>query len=105
MPVLGTKLHVPVPRRPLVARPRLDLTWTPRLVLISAPAGFGKTTLLTQWLTAGAFQRVAWLSLDAQDGDLRRFLTHLSAAVNVATDDQAGADTEAVLATVINELD
>ena len=50
--VLGTKLHVPVTRRPLVARPRLPElvhsgAWElPRLVLISAPAGFGTTTLL-----------------------------------------------------------
>jgi ATP/maltotriose-dependent transcriptional regulator MalT len=58
MPVLGTKLHLPVPRRRLVARHRLtDRLLTepgsmPRLVLIGAPAGFGKTTLMTQWLTA-----------------------------------------------------
>jgi ATP/maltotriose-dependent transcriptional regulator MalT len=54
--VLGTKLHVPAARRPLVARPRLtELVRSgselPRLVLISAPAGFGKTTLLSQWLS------------------------------------------------------
>ena len=57
MPVLGTKLHVPSPRRQLVPRPRLTHRLAvepgsmPRLVLISAPAGFGKTTVMTQWLT------------------------------------------------------
>ena len=59
MAVLGTKLHLPVPRRELVPRPRLtDVLPTagsamPRLVLVSAPAGFGKTTLLSQWLAIG----------------------------------------------------
>src|SRR5262245_57796018 len=101
MPVLGTKLHVPSPRRPLVARPRLterlrDPGSMPRLVLVSAPAGFGKTTLMTQWLTAAAQAgtppgdrvdglRVAWLSLDPEDSDPRRFLTHLVAAVRVSS--------------------
>ena len=104
MPILGTKLHVPVPRRPLVARPRLVPASTPRLVLISAPAGFGKTTLLTQWLTAGGPRRVAWLSLDAGDSDLRRFLTHLVAAVELETDALAAADPEAVLVSLVNDL-
>src|SRR5471030_2235463 len=101
MPVLGTKLHVPTPRRPLVPRARLtdqlqvDATSLPRLVLISAPAGFGKTTLLSQWLasreTADPDQartpqvrRIAWLSLDGADADLRQFLTDLIAALQTA---------------------
>src|SRR4051812_13417078 len=60
MPVLGTKLHIPASRRQLVARPRLtdqlrvEPASTPRLVLISAPAGFGKTTLMVQWLALRA---------------------------------------------------
>jgi hypothetical protein len=94
MPVLGTKLRVPAPRRRLVPRERLvgqlqaDPTTMPPLVLISALAGFGKITLLTQWLTPGRAEdpapartpqalRVAWLSLDAADADLRAFLTTL----------------------------
>ena len=120
MPVLGTKLHIPSPRRQLVARPRLtdrllaDPGSRPRLVLVSAPAGFGKTTLMTQW--AGRLGRVAWLSLDETDGDLRRFLTHLVAAVQTTSVD-VGADalalletdrtlpTEDVLVSLINDLD
>jgi LuxR family maltose regulon positive regulatory protein len=59
----------------------------PRLVLMSAPAGFGKTTLIAQWLASdgrGDWEskpagppppRVAWLSLDAGDSELRRFVT------------------------------
>lgn len=67
----------------------------PRLVLVAAPAGFGKTTLLTQWLS-GRGARVAWLSLDAGDADLRRFLSHLVAAVRVSSP-EAGVDAVALL--------
>ena len=101
MAVLRGKLHVPLPRRRLVTRTRLtDRLVTgpgvrPRLVLVAAPAGFGKTTLLIQWLSAGS-ARVAWLSLDAGDADVRRFLSHLVAAVNVA-DPSLGADATALL--------
>jgi LuxR family maltose regulon positive regulatory protein len=124
MPVLGTKLHVPRPRRRLVARPRLidrlraDPGSTPRLVLVSAPAGFGKTTVLTQWLTsdAAASRQVAWLSLDEGDADLRRFLTHLLAALrttgpDLGTDALALLDRDrdvpatAVLDSLVNDLD
>ena len=92
MGVPGTKLRVPRSRRALVVRSRLTDRLrdrfraagdsVPRLVLVAAPAGFGKTTLLAQWLTAGEV-RVAWISLDDGDADLRRFLTHLVAAVRV----------------------
>jgi LuxR family maltose regulon positive regulatory protein len=87
MAVLGTKIHVPAPRRDLVQRPRLmdrlGMVEHPRLVLVSAPAGFGKTTVLSQWLadTAGADGKVAWLSLDQADNRPRRFLEHLVAAL------------------------
>lgn len=82
MAVLETKLHLPVPRRVLVPRPRLTAllpTGTsamPRLVLVSAPAGFGKTTVLSQWLATRAefASHVAWLSLDHADNDPARFL-------------------------------
>ncbi len=67
----------------------------PRLVLVAAPAGFGKTTLLTQWL-AHCGARVAWLSLDAGDADLRRFLTHLVAALQVSSP-EVGAEALALL--------
>ena len=101
MAVLRGKLHVPLPRRRLVTRPRLTDRLVagpgerPRLVLVAAPAGFGKTTLLTQWLSAGS-ARVAWLSLDAGDADVPRFLSHLVAAVNLA-DPSLGADATAML--------
>jgi LuxR family transcriptional regulator, maltose regulon positive regulatory protein len=89
IPVLATKLFVPARRPQLVARPRitqrLDTTLDAghRLTLVSAPAGFGKTTLLAQRLAAAEHsqRRVAWLALDEGDADLRLFLTHLVAAI------------------------
>ena len=133
MPLLGTKLRAPSPRRQLVPRERLvdklraDSTTMPRLVLVSAPAGFGKTTLLTQWLTPGRAEdrdqgrgaqalRVAWLSLDAADADLRVFLTHLVAALRTASpqvgaealalmDTGRGLPVEDVVASLVNDLD
>jgi LuxR family maltose regulon positive regulatory protein len=124
MPVLGTKLHLPAPRRRLVRRVRLtDQLGAgggigPRLVLVAAPAGFGKTTLLAQWLAAAepSQRRVAWLALDSGDADPRRFLTHLVAAVQTAVPEagiealallEAGGTTptDAVLVSLVNDLD
>src|SRR3954452_9973308 len=124
MPVLGTKLHPPRPRRRLVQRPRLtdrlhaDRGEGPRLVLVAAPAGFGKTTVLAQWLAAAesSQRRVAWLALDPGDAKLRLFLTHLVAAIRTV-EPEAGVDalalleagataaSDAVLVSLINDLD
>jgi LuxR family transcriptional regulator, maltose regulon positive regulatory protein len=133
MPLLGTKLRAPPPRRHLVPRERLvdqlrtDPSTMPRLVLVSAPAGFGKTTLLTQWLTPGRAEdpterrtpparRVGWLSLDPADAELRTFLTHLTAALQ-AVDPEVGAEAlalmdteralpvEDIVASLVNDLD
>jgi LuxR family maltose regulon positive regulatory protein len=73
VPVLETKLRRPSVSPLLVARPRLLdqlTTWLDRrLILVSAPAGYGKTALASQWLDSvdGAH---AWLSLDGRDDDL-----------------------------------
>ena len=89
-PLLETKLYVPRSRRGLVPRPRLserlDRGIASKLMLVSAPAGFGKTTLLTEWLAAGpaapADERlVAWLSLDRGDNDPASFWTYVIAAL------------------------
>ena len=88
-PVLETKLYVPRSRRGLVPRPRLserlDRGTASKLTLVSAPAGFGKTTLVTEWLAAGpaaANERlVAWLSLDRADNDPASFWTYVIAAL------------------------
>ena len=85
-PILATKLYVPPPRPRAVPRSRLiaqlneGLASGCRLSLISAPAGFGKTTLVSEWV-AGCKRPVAWLSLDEGDNDPTRFLTCLVAAL------------------------
>ncbi len=83
-PLLSTKLHWPRPRSRLVSRAhlveRLQQGMEYALTLVSAPAGFGKTTLLAQWLDEGDTP-VAWLSLEPQDNDPVRFLTYLIAAL------------------------
>ncbi len=99
--LLQTKLFVPAPRPDRVPRPRLtgllDGALQPggKLVLISAPAGSGKTTLVTAWLRAldtaeaGGSTPIpiyapCWLSLDESDNDLVRFLVYLAAALERA---------------------
>ena len=85
-PILRTKLYVPPIRPELVSRPRLierlngGLSASRKLTLVSAPAGFGKTTLVSEW-AAGCGRRTAWLSLDEGDSDLTRFLTYFITAL------------------------
>ncbi len=82
--ILLTKLHVPPLRSVFVHRPRLigRLTAEPNalLTLICAPAGYGKTTLVAEWLQS-LQSNFAWLSLDESDNDPRRFLGYLLAAL------------------------
>jgi LuxR family maltose regulon positive regulatory protein len=83
-PLLATKLHRPLPRAQLVRRPQLAERLTQGvmgpLTLVSAPAGFGKTTLLAQWLAESGMP-VAWLSLEPGDNEPVRFLSYLIAAL------------------------
>jgi len=83
-PVLATKLFIPPLRRDLVLRQRLvdqlNVGVQQKLTLISAPAGFGKTTLVSEWTTICG-QQVAWLSLDEGDNDPTRFLAYVVAAL------------------------
>ncbi|MCU1676653.1 MAG: LuxR family transcriptional regulator, partial [Frankiales bacterium] len=120
MPVLATKLFVPPPRAQAVPRPRLieqlddGVRAGRRLTLVSAPAGFGKTTVFSEWIAEkrrlGPQVRVAWLSLDESDNDPVRFLTYLVAALHQADPDigSAGYNTqlsvEATLTALINEV-
>jgi LuxR family transcriptional regulator, maltose regulon positive regulatory protein len=82
MILLTTKFHIPQPQTTYLARPRLieqlelGVRRANRLTLLVAPAGFGKTTLLTTWLTTYP-HRIAWLSLDPNDNLLSRFLYYL----------------------------
>src|SRR5918998_2391608 len=83
-PILATKLYIP-PRRPNVVLrsrllDRLNAGLHRKLTLVSAPAGFGKTTLASAW-AATYVRPVAWLSLDEGDSDPARFLTYLVAAL------------------------
>lgn len=81
--LLATKLYIPPPRPKIVPRPRLlgqlDDVWNCKLTLISAPAGFGKTTLVSEWI-ATCGRPVTWLSLDEGDNDPVRFVSYLIAA-------------------------
>jgi len=89
-PILSTKLFVPPLRSELVPRPHLierlneglgdDRGFNRKLTLLSAPAGFGKTTLLCEWIAARQ-RPAAWLSLDEGDNDLPRFLSYVVAAL------------------------
>src|SRR5688500_17943699 len=89
-PLLETKLHVPRGRRGLVTRPRLSERLShvgeSPLTLVSAPAGFGKTTLLAEWLPVAAAdgRSVAWLSLDQRDNDPAVFWAYLVRALETA---------------------
>src|SRR5829696_10473221 len=83
-PVLATKLYIPPPPPKVVLRPRLVERLNEGLhrplTLVSAPAGFGKTTLVSEWV-AGCGRPAAWLSLDEGDNDPTRFLAYLVAAL------------------------
>ncbi len=125
-PILTTKLYIPPPRSKVVLRPRLIERLNEglhrKLTLISAAAGFGKTTLVSEW-AAGCDEKVAWLSLDAGDNDPACFLAYLIAALQtlalskvegIAANLGAGAlgvlqspqppSIESILTTLLNEI-
>lgn len=121
IPLLESKLHVPRRRRGVVPRLRLarrlvddDL---PAVVLVSAPAGFGKTTLLAEWLAADGVKGrpTAWLSLDRRDSDPAVFWSYVVAAVrkvagDIGTDalgtlQSAPTALEAVVTSLLNDLE
>ncbi len=128
-PILATKLYVPPPRPKVVSRPRLierlNEGLQRKLTLISASAGFGKTTLVSEWVATltpsplplgeGLGVRVAWLSLDEGDNDPARFLTYLVAALQTivanigegvlgALQSPQPPPTESILTTLLNEI-
>jgi LuxR family maltose regulon positive regulatory protein len=118
--LLSTKVFIPSTRTERVSRPRLierlneGLRRTPGVTLISAPAGFGKTTLVSEWVMSCG-RPVAWLSLDEGDNDTARFLAYLIAALQTVAPPMgqgiAGAlqspqapPTESILTTLLNEV-
>ncbi len=116
-PVLVTKLYIPPLRTRVVRRrliERLNEGLDRKLTLICAPAGFGKTTLVSEWV-AESPRPIAWLSLDEADNDPVRFLTYLVAALRtVAPDIGTGVlgalqspqppSTESLLTALLNEI-
>ncbi|HET9907136.1 MAG TPA: tetratricopeptide repeat protein, partial [Anaerolineales bacterium] len=120
VPMLATKLYIPPPRPGVVSRPRLierldnGLAKGSRLMLISASAGFGKTTLVSEWV-ANCEQPIAWLSLDEGDSDPVRFISYLITALQTiraglgegllaALQSHQPPSTEAVLTALLNEI-
>lgn len=137
VPILTTKLYIPQPRPKTVPRSRLTeqlndgLLARRKMTIISAPAGFGKTTLVNEWIAAcrlaqvdfglpsdaqaGARLQFAWLSLDQRDSEPVRFLTYLVAALQTVTTDIGKGvmaalqspqppPTEALLTALLNEI-
>jgi LuxR family maltose regulon positive regulatory protein len=123
MPLLQTKLYVPPVRREMVSRPRLmerlNAGLEGKLTLISAPAGFGKTTLLGEWIHARARDeasgQTAWLSLDEDDNDPACFMAyviaalqsldaHLGGSVLAALQSPQPSPLETLLAVLVNDL-
>jgi LuxR family transcriptional regulator, maltose regulon positive regulatory protein len=117
-PLLATKLYIPRLRPHVVSRPRLSERLNEglyrNLTLISAPAGFGKTTMVSEWVE-GIEQPAAWLSLDEGDNDPARFLTYLVAAVQTIAakfgegvldvlDSPQPQPTEAILTALLNDM-
>jgi LuxR family transcriptional regulator, maltose regulon positive regulatory protein len=120
--LVTTKVRVPRTRQELVERPRLLEALVRyegrRLTLVSAPAGFGKTTLLSEWLEdrSGDGGSIAWLSLEEADNDPARFLAYLVSALRSALGEGIGEGVlaslrlpefppvEAVVGVLINEL-
>lgn len=98
--MVATKLFIPAPRRGFVARPRLReklrLGADSSLTLVSAPAGFGKTALLADWLsdTAGEDRCVAWLSLDAADSEPATFWNGVVTSLQTAVPEVGSAALE-----------
>jgi LuxR family maltose regulon positive regulatory protein len=116
--ILTTKLYIPSPRVNAIVRPRLIERLNEglhrKLTLVSAPAGFGKTTLLSEWI-GGCQRSAAWLSLDEGDSDPARFWSHFIAALQTfAANIGAGASgalqspqppsTESILTSLLNEI-
>jgi len=116
--IISTKLHIPTPRLNLVKRQRLtarlNMGLHRKLTFISAPAGYGKTTLVCEWL-ANCGRHVAWLSLEQEDNEIPRFLTYFISALQTISENigigvlavlasPSPPPIDAMLTSLINEL-
>src|SRR6266540_5768944 len=119
-PVLATKLYIPPSPAKVVVRARLlerltrGLLRSPNVTLISAPAGFGKTTLVSEWVASSSLP-VAWLSLDESDNDPARFLVYVISALQTISPNVAAglvdvlqssqsSPIESILTALINKI-
>ncbi|MHB8600944.1 MAG: hypothetical protein ACYDER_29595 [Ktedonobacteraceae bacterium] len=117
-PMLATKLYLPPLRPHMVSRPRLIERLNEglhrKLPFIAAPAGFGKTTLVSAWVV-GCQRPTAWLSLDKGESDPTLFLTYLVAALQTiaptigegvlgALQSPQPPPSEAILTALLNEI-
>ena len=116
--ILATKLYIPPPRPKVVPRPRLIERLNEglhrKLTLISAPVGYGKTTMLSEWIPQSE-RCVTWVSLDDGDNDPVRFWAYFIAALQML-DAEIGRNAlalmrtprlpsfEAILTTLLNEI-
>src|SRR6266702_3421033 len=119
-PILATKLYLPRLRPNVVSRPRLlerlNEGLHRKLTLIAAPAGFGKTTLVSEWVALierpkARRARTAWLSLGEGDNDPARFVAYLVAALQTIGEGVLGVlqspqppPTESILTALLNEI-
>ena len=118
--LLRTKLYAPsvrtnlVPRPELIKRLNVGIQHGARLTLIAAPAGYGKTTLLAEWISQSEIP-FCWLSLDKQDNDPGRFLSYFTASlqsINIEVDEKVSAgllspqldNYEVLLISLINQI-
>lgn len=112
--ILSTKINPPLPVPNLISRPRLieRLLVSRPLTLLSAPPGFGKTTLINEWRTQGKI-KFAWLSLDADDNDPQRFIAYFIAALQTVKPEigaagalllQSTAEYKNILTSLLNDL-
>lgn len=117
-PIIATKFYIPAPRSQSAHRrrltDRLNMGLHRKLTLISAPAGYGKTTLVCEWL-AECRRPIAWLSLEQGDNELTRFITYLISAfqtikekigesVLAVLQSPQPTPTESILTALINQL-
>jgi LuxR family maltose regulon positive regulatory protein len=117
-PLLTTKLYIPAKRPNLVSRSRLlgklDEGQRCKLTLVSAPAGFGKTTLISDWISQRRIHS-CWITLDESDNDLGHFLAYLIASlrsIGIEVDEQiltliqtpGGNQVEDILIPLINQI-
>jgi LuxR family maltose regulon positive regulatory protein len=121
IPIISTKLHIPKQPKYLVPRARLTRKFEDgkrgKLILVSAPAGFGKTSLIADWVSQCTGEPlVSWVHLDENDNALNRFLTYVIASIEASQVEfgesalsglQATppAPIEAILTSLVNEID